>query len=60
MDGKIFNLYQADKFMDAGALAIGIKKESKENGHKVIYVEFKTNDKFYELIDKWNNRLPLK
>jgi len=60
MDGKIFNLYQADKFMEANANAIGIKKEAKENGHKVIYVEFETDDKFYELMDKWNKRLSLK
>lgn len=55
MDGRIFNLYQADLFIKAGAIVKGISRSET----RTIYVQFEVNDKFNELLDKWNKRLPL-
>jgi hypothetical protein len=55
LDGKIFNLYQADLFVKAGATVKGIGKSET----KTIFILFEVNEKFIELIDKWNKRLPL-
>lgn len=51
---EIFNMFQADKFVQAGAL---VERIIKINGCQCI--KFKSDDKFLELLHKWNNRLPL-
>jgi hypothetical protein len=49
MNGKIFNLYQANLFIKKGCEVenVGISKGA-------YYVSFKINDNFKKLIDLWN------
>lgn len=49
MNGKIFNLYQANKFIKLGATVEGCGISRGK-----AYIEFKTDNLFYELIEKWN------
>lgn len=48
---QFFNLYQANAFINNGATVKGCGIE----GHKA-YILFETNEIFYDLLDKWNNR----
>lgn len=49
MNGKIFNLYQANLFIKKGCEieCVGISKGA-------YYVQFKTNELFYTLLKQWN------
>ena len=47
-------MYQADKFVQVGAV---VERILKINGCQCI--KFKVDDRFIELVHKWNNRLPL-
>lgn len=50
MNGLIFNFYQANIFLQHGAIVESCGTE----GHKT-YIKFKTDEKFYDLLDRWNN-----
>jgi hypothetical protein len=49
MDGKIFNLYQANLFIKKGCEVecVGISKGS-------YYVQFKANELFHTILKQWN------
>ena len=46
---KIFNIKQANLFLKNGATAIGCGLGNKNK----TYIEFKDNDVFKKLLDKW-------
>ena len=48
---QIFNLKQANLFMQNGAKAIGTGKS-----RRTIYVEFERDEVFEELIGKWHRK----
>ena len=53
-NGEVFNMFQADKFVQFGAK---VDRILKINGSQCI--KFKVDDRFLQLMNKWNNRLPL-
>ncbi|MGF7057216.1 hypothetical protein [Brassicibacter mesophilus] len=50
MNGLIFNLYQANKFIKMGATveSIGLSRGK-------TYAKFKVDNVFNELMERWNN-----
>lgn len=50
MNGQIFNLYQANKFIKNGAIidSVGLSRGK-------TYVQFIVDELFKELIERWNS-----
>lgn len=51
MNGQIFNIYQANIFIQKGATVKGCALSKGK-----VYIEFETNEMFYELLRKWNSK----
>ena len=49
---KIFNIKQADIFLKHGCIAIGAGLGNKYK----TYIEIQEDDKFKEMMERWNNK----
>jgi len=52
---QFFNLYQSNIFISKGCTVLGCGMEKNK-----AYITFETNELFYDLLEKWNNRTLLK
>lgn len=52
---KLFNIYQANKFIKGGCKPIGCALGDKQKA----YIEFLVDENFINCMKKWRSRLPL-